>query len=361
MKGEPSYSNLGGVPLQLTPEVSIDGSWKDLGATGAIPEMSWSNNVLDLSKLDSISKVRLSFKARFDLTDYSKAYSANNVLTDVKFVVRQWNVPSRTRRLHGPGLCSKDTKAASLSCALDHVIIDLSEFSGEIELQPLVLATKKMRDRHRSSADAKIEVQRASILGWTDPLTIVLDRSRNGLDSLFEFRWVSFKNDGVPGLTDSEFFAMRWHARPILYLNKDIEGLYEVLSCEDKTGKRARARDSINSTIAHQCLSVAITSSVYAAREIHLGSHDSDPESVEDRLSALERLILREWVHVLDPDSESRRGDWAESLVRLLTMTEDEVQRAIADLMPQNLQAELGSAKAVSELLKTFMERTGEA
>ena len=361
MKGEPSFSNLGGVPLKLSPKVLIDESWVDLGTSGTLPEMSWSNNVLDLSKLNSVNKIRLTFEARFDLSNYANAYSVNSVLNDVKFVVRQWNVPSRTRRIHEQGQCTKDTQDKFLSCALNDLIIDLSEFSGEIEFQPLVLATKTMRDRKRSSGTTKIEVHRSSILGWSDPLTIVLDRSRNGLDSLFEFRWVSFKNDGIPGLYESEFFAMRWQARPILYLNTDIEGLYEVLSCEDKTGKRARARDSINSTIAHQCLSVAITSSLYAAREIYLGSHDSDPESVEDLISPLERLILREWVHVLDPDSASRRGDWAESLVRLLNMSEDEVQRAVADLMPQNLQAALGSTKAVSELLKTFMERTGEA
>lgn len=365
MKGEPAYTNLGSAELQIIPEVMIDGEYVTPGAVGATTALSWSNNFLDLSSLESVTKVRLSFVAGFRLDQYTSAYSVQSVLNDTKFVVRQWNVPSRTRRVHGNGSSSTVGKSAKkpevLLCEMQGLILDLSEFSGELELQPLVLATKKMHDRLRSTAGSRIDVQKSSILGWTDPLTIILDRARKGVDSLFEFRWVSFKNDGVPGLRESEYFALRWQARPILYLNSDIDGLQDVLTCEDKIGKRARARDAINSTIAHQCLSVAIATSIYAAREININSHDPEPESVQEQLSALERMVLREWIHVLDPASNGHKSEWEESLVRLLLMEEDEVQRAIADFLPQSLQVELGSTKAVSELLKTFMERTIEA
>jgi len=365
VKGEPAYTNLGSAELQFTPEVMINGEYVAPGAVGAAAALSWSNNFLDLSSLESVSKVRLSFVAGFRLDQYTNAYSVQSVVDDTKFVVRQWNVPSRTRRIHANGSSSTIGKNAKkpevLLCEMQGLILDLSEFSGELELQPLVLATRKMHDRLRSSAGASIDVQKSSILGWTDPLTIILDRARKGVDSLFEFRWVSFKDDGVPGLRESEYFALRWQARPILYLNSDIDGLQDVLTCEDKIGKRARARDAINSTIAHQCLSVAIATSIYAAREINFRSQDPEPESVQEQLSALERLVLREWIHVLDPASNGHKSEWEESLVRLLLMEEDEVQRAVADHLPQSLQVELGSTKAVSELLKTFMERTVEA
>jgi len=365
VKGEPAYTNLGSADLQFTPEVMINGEYVAPGAVGATAALSWSNNTLDLSSLESVSKVRLSFVAEFSLEKYTNAYSVQSVVDNTKFVVRQWNVPSRTRRIHANGTCAPIGKNARkphlLRCEMHGLILDLSEFSGELELQPLVLATKKMLDRARSSGELRIETERSSILGWTDPLTIILDRARKGVDSLFEFRWVSFKDDGVPGLQESEYFALRWQARPILYLNSDIDGLQDVLTCEEKIGKRARARDAINSTIAHQCLSVAIATSIYAAREINFRSQEHEPESVQEQLSALERLVLREWIHVLDPASNGHKSEWEESLVRLLLLEEDEVQRAIADHLPQSLQVELGSTKAVSELLKTFMERTVEA
>ena len=364
MKGEPSYTNLGTVVPSIVLEVLVDGTWVAPGSVGAPLELTWSNNLLDLSKLLSVSKVRLTIGATFDLEKYTNAYSLQSVTDDVKFVVRQWNVPSRYRRNHENGACAVQPKkggnSEKLSCSLKDLIINLDEFSGEIELHPLVLASKTLHDRKRSTAGAPIRAYKSSILGWTDPITIVLDQSRKGIDSLFDIRWASFKEDGIPGLHDNEFFALRWQARPILYLNIDVDGLHDVLYCEDKIGRRARARDIINTAITHQCLSVAISTSIYAAREICLRNPDLDPSDVEEQLSPLDRLVLREWIHALDPNSSGRKGDWEESLSRLLVMEKEEIQRAIVDFLPQSLQTELGSAKAVSELLKTFMERAGE-
>lgn len=364
MKGELSYTNLGLGRLNITPEVFVDENWVAPGSVGAPFDLTWSNNVLDLSKLSSVTRVRLAFGAEFNLEKFSNAYSLQTATDDLKFVVRQWNVPSRHRRNHENGGCEVQAKKGQspplLCCSLPDLIIDLGDFSGEIELQPLVLTSRALHDRRRSSADVPIKAQKSSIIGWTDPLTIVLDRTRKGVDTLFDIRWASFKNDGIPGLHENEFFAIRWQARPILYLNIDIEGLHDVLYSEDKVGRRARARDVINSAITHQCLTVAITTSIYAAREVHLASVDPDPANVEEQLSPLEKLVLREWIHALDPSSTGRKGDWEESLERLLVMEEDEVQRAVVDFLPQSLQAELNSSKAVSELLKTFMEKAGD-
>jgi hypothetical protein len=361
LKGELSYTNLGSAQLDIRPEVLVDGEWIAPGSIGVPLDLTWSNNVLDLSKLSSVTRVRFALGASFDLEKYANAYSVQSAAEDLKFVVRQWNVPSRHRRNHENGVCElklgKGKSPSKIDCSLQDLIIKVDEFSGEIDLQPLVLTTKTLHDRRRSTATAPVKAIKSSIIGWTDPLTIVLDRSRKGIDSLFDIRWASFKDDGIPGLHDNEFFALRWQARPILYLNIDIEGLHDVLYCEDKTGRRARARDVINSTITHQCLTVALTTSIYAAREVLLESPERDPANVVEQLSPLERLVLREWIHVLDPASNGKKGEWEESLERLLLMEEDEVQRAVVDFLPQSLQTELGSSKAVSELLKSFMEK----
>lgn len=361
MRGQPAYTALGGVSLELIPEVFIDNAWKSVQEAGIGTELTWSNNRLDLSTLREVTRVKLTFAATFDLDKYEKAYSLATVEKDLQFSVRQWNVASRTRKLLQQGTVTVKPKSganpARLQCSLGPIEMDLSVFNGEIELQPLILAVKTMVDRNTKGV---ISVHKSGILGWTDPLTIVIDRARAGIDSMFEFKWVSFKDDMIPGLNDSEYFAIRWQARPILYLNRDIEGLEDVLTCLDRTGKRARARDTINAGIAQIAVTVALTTSVYAAREIKLQSPQLDADEVSDLLSALERMVITQWVHAIDFGSGGRSTPWKESLERLITMDEDEVQRAITELLPQNLQGELGSKKSISELLNTFMERTVE-
>ena len=362
MRGQPVYTSLGGVSLELIPEVFIDNAWKSVQEAGIGTELTWSNNRLDLSTLREVTRVKLTFAATFDLDKYEKAYSLATAENDLQFTVRQWNIASRTRKLIQQGTVTVKRKSGSnpakLQCSLGPIVMDLSEFNGEIELQPLILAVKSMADRRAKKGP--ITVHKSGILGWTDPLTIIIDRARVGIDSMFEFKWVSFKNDSIPGINESEYFAIRWQSRPILYLNRDIEGLEDVLTCLDRIGKRARARDTINAGIAQTALTVALTTSIYAAREIKLRSPHLEADEVSDLLSALERMVITQWVHVLDVGSGGRSTPWKESLERLITMEEDEVQRAVIEFLPQNLQSELGSKKSVSELLNTFMERTVE-
>ena len=116
--------------------------------------------------------------------------------------------------------------------------------------------------------------------------------------------------------------------------------------------------------IAHQVLTVAIATSIYAAREVklRLGPTDGDAATVVGELSPLERDVLRTWVHAVDPVVPKGKGKVSEdelvqSIERLVSMDEDEVQRAISEYLPQVLQADLGSIKAADELLKTFTER----
>jgi hypothetical protein len=361
MRGQPVYTVFETLTLELQAAVQVDGVWKSLDDAGLIKEVSWSTERIDLTSLTDVTRLKLSFKATATLDEVKSAYGDAQFPAEFEFVVRNWNLSSRTRRIHSNGviqvMAKQGKSPARVSCVLDPLELDLSEFSGEIELQPLIIAKKEMIDFSRRGGGPTIKLQKAGIVGWTDPLTVILDRTRSGIDSLFEFRWESFSSGAVPGVGTDEFFAIRWESRPILYLNKDVDGLEQVLTCADKTGKRARARDMINSVVAHQALTVAISTSIYAAREIKIKLPEIDLEDIEKELSPLERTVLKAWIHAADPLASGRSTPLNESLGRLVMMDESEVQRAISEHLPQSLQSALGSLKATDEMLKTFMER----
>ena len=68
-----------------------------------------------------------------------------------------------------------------------------------------------------------------------------------------------------------------------------------------------------------------------------------------------EKIVLRAWLHVADPDAKDEKTPVLESLERLLAMSEGQLQRALIETMPQNLQASLGSRDASEKLLATIM------
>ena len=359
MKGTPGYSNVGRATLSPQVELKIADEWKSIKDIGKELQLTWSDHKLDLSSVTEVTDIRITFEATFDLSNYEVAYSLAKVEEDVVFVVRQWNVGPRTRKIK-TGKIQKVPRTKKLQCNLNEMTLTVREFSGELELQPLLISKKRMHDRKFSSKTQQVYVEKAGILGWTDPITVILNRARAGVNSLFEFKWVSFANDNIPGLDSGEFFAMRWDARPVLYLNKDIDGLESVLTSVAGTGKMARARDAINSIIAHQAISVAVSSTISKAHELRATMDPSfSSDEIFEELSELEKLVVRSWVGIADPDASGSAIPYAESFERIINLDSMELQRAIVEVLPQRLQTELGSTKATAELLKQMMEQVG--
>lgn len=363
MKGIPVYTAPGRAKIEIGPELQLNGQWHTPDQLGKEMELTWGDNILDLSSLQSVENVRFTFSASFDLKSYADAYSVDKIIEDTEFVIRTWNIASRVRRVtrgETKLVKTRNSSRRTLQCTKKEMIFELAEFNGEVEIQPLLITKNRLHDRRMSRGTDSVWAEKGSIIGWTDPLTIILDRARTGVDSLFEFKWVSFSNGGVPGLSDEEFFSIRWDSRPVLYLNQDVEGLETVLTSTAGTGRVARARDEINSLIAHQAISVALGTSIYSAREMHLLAPDLDPSGVFESLSALERLVIRSWIFAADTDGNGPNTSYVESFERLLTMDDKDVQRALVEVLPRNLQVQLGSKKATGDFLKQFMERTSD-
>jgi hypothetical protein len=65
----------------------------------------------------------------------------------------------------------------------------------------------------------------------------------------------------------------------------------------------------------------------------------------------MEQKVVRAWLHVADPDAIGERTPVLESLERLLAMDEVQLQRALIETLPQNLQVAFGSKNAAEKLL----------
>ena len=197
---------------------------------------------------------------------------------------------------------------------------------------------------------------RGGILGWGDPTVVVLERARNGMNSMFEFKWTSFSTPSVEGLREDEFFAIKWGARPIIWLNQDVENLENVLTSTANQGVVARTRDALNLTISLQALSVAISSCAHIARKLSSDNPDWSAEEVMEGLNPEEKMVLRSWIHVIDADSNGSKTPALESLERIISKSDYEMKICLIETMPQNLQVAFNS-KAASENLLSLIDR----
>jgi hypothetical protein len=358
MKGIPVYTTLGTASVDVEIRFLIDGQWLDRAALGKDTERVWGDHRLDLSALESVEQVELTFTATAVADDYERAYSLAKITTSVDFIVKSWNGASRARKFVTGTVELKKTTAKGAKhhlIGVKTVTLLLSDFAGEIELTPLFVAKIKHHDRKVSTPNHAIELGRGGVLGWGEPYVVVLEKAQQGLQSIFDFKWVPFSTGAAEGLRDHDFFAIRWGSRPVIFLNQEVDHLETVLTSTAKTGWSARARDALNSVIAHQALSVAISGSILAAQKSLLNASHLSAEEIFDGMEPQEKIVLRAWLHVADPDAKDEKTPVLESLERLLAMSEGQLQRALIETMPQNLQASLGSRDASEKLLATIM------
>jgi hypothetical protein len=352
IRGFPPHSAVGKVDCKFESQIQIQGNSKWLGQEDVSDEAGsiWGEYILDLTARDDIERVRLSFEAEINLGSISTAYDMKKCSEYFEFGVRVWNKATRWREFR-KGLFTlkpkSGAKSARLQCELKDLWIPVRDFSGEIEIEPiLVTRTPTLLD-----TDRNIILGKGSLIAWSEPVVISLDRVRKGIDSLFEFHWISFQKPPA-GVTPPEgsFFFVKWEPRPKLFLNLDIENLQPLLVSDSKSGRShdASVRRAVNSIIAHQVLSTGLSAALQQAQ----AQRAEDPEcSAEDLLSGLDeqnRAILRGWIVVLGGDTTKRPE---EQLLDLLDLDDQEITARIAEQAPSGLQLGLGTRKAVENLI----------
>jgi hypothetical protein len=355
MKGQPFYTTLGSSKLATEVKLLIDGKWLGKDEIGKDADRVWGDRRIDLSSLSNVESIDIEFEVVANADLYKEAYSLEKIESDIEFGLRIRNSGSRTRRFKkgrvkfkkSSGRSGKNQLVGEISLALS-----LKEFAGEIEIEPVFLSTKRMVDRRLNTKECPVNIYRGTILGWADPTVVVLERSQRGMSSLFDFVWLPFSEHAEKGLRDSEFFAIKWDSRPIIYLNQELELLETVMTSTAKTGAVAKARNSLDASIAQQAIAVALSASILAARELKSSNEYLSNEDVLESLNPQDKMVLRSWLHAADPDAVGEKTPVKESFSRILEMTDQEVQICLVETMPKNLQVSMGSKHSSEQLLE---------
>lgn len=352
IRGFPAHTCFGKVACTVTSDIQITGnnrwlSQKDLGDEG---HSIWGEYVLDLTGRDDIERVRLSFAVDIPVAKIGTAYDIKKSEEYFQFGVRIWNKSTRWREFRKGSLKlapKTGGKNSRFECRFENYEISVKEFSGEIEIEPILVT----RPPTLLDTDRNILLGQGSLIAWSEPVVIMLDRVRKGIDSLFEFHWVSFNKppDGLEPPANS-FFFVKWEPRPKLYLNVDIENLQRLLVSDSKAGRShdGSVRRAVNSIIAHQILSSGLSAALQQARQ----HRNEDPDGTgEDLLSGLDeqnRAILRGWIGAVGGDRALRPE---EQLLAVLDLDPDELTTRIAEQIPNGLQSGLGTKRSVENLI----------
>lgn len=352
IRGFPAHTALGKVACNVESQIQIAGNnrWLSPADLGDEGHSIWGEFVIDLTGRDDIDRLRVNFSIDVPLEKICTAYDIKNADEYFQFGARIWNKSTRWREFRKGSLILKPKaggKKARLEGRLDNVSIQVKEFSGEIEIEPIIVT----RPSSLLDTDRSILLGKGSLIAWSEPIVIILDRVRKGIDSLFEFHWISFSKP-PQGLEppQNSFFFVRWEPRPKLYLDTDIENLQRLLVSDNKAGRshNGSVRRAVNSIIAHQILSTGLSAAVQQARQHRLDDPDGTGEDLLSGLDEQNRAILRGWIKILGGDQGQRPE---EQLLALLDLDAEEVATRIAEQIPVGLQAGLGTKKAVENLI----------
>ena len=345
IQGHPAYTALGGltvVPAGTKKFLRFvnQAEWIEAAELDTENTKIWGEDKWDFTGRDDISDIRFTLSYKVAGSDVFSAYSKLGV-EDLEFGVRVWNKETRRRTWHRGTLALTKDKVleAKFDSNLD-LQLTLAKFSGQIEIQPLVVSNADVLTDH----NRLVPIRRGSILGWSDPIVIDLDKTHTGIGAIFEIKWKSFSED--PVLADS-FFSTAWSSNPVLYLNEDHEELKTVLMSEATHGPVARLRDVVNSLVAHQVVSSALTA---ALAEIFQLSQNQDPSEILENLSPQNEAVLRQWGWMLSQRSEVTRLD--DIVADLVEEIESPMGEIIVDAMVVRIQQEFRTEKAVLNLVR---------
>lgn len=355
IKGWPPHSVVGNTPCTTTTEIQVvnNGRWlsaKDLGDEG---KSIWGERIINLTGRDDVERLRIAFAMDVPLDRIDSCYDPTKATEYFEFGVRLWNKSARRREFRrGTVESRKKGKKLLLECRLPELRLNVDDFGGEIEIEPLVVTSP---DRVLD-ARTGITLGRGSVIAWAEPTVITLERAQRGLNALFDIRFVDFKNPPA-GLTPpvGTFFHVQWQSRPVLWLDSGVERLQELLLSTSKAGRstQANVRRAVNSIVAHQVLSTSLAAALHDARVAHQHNPDVDGEELLGSLeNAASASILKGWISALGGDPSMRPG---EQVIALLQLEPNELAHRIAEALPAGLQAELGTRSAVDRLLGAML------
>jgi hypothetical protein len=346
IKGSPAYTNFGSLTPNLAETKKFlkytgQADWLEASALGQEDAKIWGEDKWDFSGRTDISDIKFVMSFKTSTKEIFKAYGELDS-DHLEFGVRVWNKATRRRQWY-KGDFSVNT-SGNIVATFDSSLslpITLANFSDKIDIQPLLVTkAKSLRDRSR-----KIDVPFGSIIGWSDPIVIDLDKAKTGLTSLFDIRWKSFEAE--PHLEGS-IFAVEWTEQPILFLNDDNQQMKQILLSTGTVGTVARARDAISSVIAQQVVTLGIEAALIEFIQRAQNLYDAPTEIMENLLPQ-NAAILRQWGWLLTQSADIERAD--DVAAHLLDEINNDVTASIIETFGIRIQKEFGMQKSINDLL----------
>jgi len=349
IKGSPAYTNFGSLspnPGETKKYLKYVGQseWIEAAALGQDDAKIWGEDKWDFSGRTDISDIKFVMSFKAPTKDVFKAYGTLDS-DHLEFGVRVWNKATRRRQWY-KGNFSINT-SGNLIATFDSSLslpITLGNFADKIDIQPLLVT--KARSLYDGSR--KLEIPFGSIIGWSDPIVIDLDKAKTGLASLFDIRWKSFEDE--PHLDGSIFFV-DWKEQPVLYLNDDNQQLKQTLLSTGTIGTTARARDAISSVIAQQVVTFGLEAALIEFIQRARNHYDAPTEILENLLPQ-NAAILRQWGWLLTQSGDTDRAD--DVAADLLDEISNDLTGSIVETFASRIQREFAMQKSITDLLSEF-------
>jgi hypothetical protein len=324
----------------------------------------WSETEIDLSGHNTVSEVNFSMTTSVVKPKNAIGYDWLKFESFFDYIVCITNTSSRKRTM----VLGKIKKIMYANAKQpvryegtisDHML-DLSDFSGVVTLEPMFVVKNRVPTGKLLDTKSNVSLLPGSVVSYSDPFKLYLERDRQGFMGLFEFVWRSFSTDTTLDLPKDGFFSINWGPTPQIILNKDIENLETVLTSEAKVGRTAAVRDALNRTIAHQVLTSALESVIAKILKAASESEDLSPDELISGLENQERQMISSWSGVVDPSPSN--DDDLKSVVQHILDTDDFTMRAfLIKELPERLQKALDTQVSSSRLIDLLKYESDDA
>ena len=213
--------------------------------------------------------------------------------------------------------------------------LNLSEWAGKAEFQAVLVRTTKsdVPSGYAGDLGTKLAWSKTHLVLFKEPIMLQRD--------VLQIQWRKFESN-----QKSQLFSLDYsEPQPKLYLNSEVEGLYDVLNSRASRGLNPAIAENTSYLIAHQVLT-----SLLATAISHLGE-TGDPTGSPDMAELLEweRAIVEEWIEALFPKMQRPDAlNYMLASVRQHYFREELLLRRI----PEAIQEKLGTFRGFEHLVK---------
>jgi len=359
--GAPRFAHYGQADCEQRIRVKVGEDLIDISQLEN-PESIWSKTEIDLSGRDSISGLEINLESKIDVKNDCKGYDWTKFVEFFDFIVVLTNTSSRKRTCHKgqiqPTTYKGQRRPVRYDGRLEGIPIDLKDFSGEITLEPLFVVKMTVPTGNLLDSVSMMRLVPGTVIAYSEPIRIILNRDKRGFMSLFEFVWLPFSKNASRGLPENGVFSLEWTESPKIYINQDVDELENILTSEAKVGNSAIARDNINLPIAHQVLTSVLDLIIKKVIQQHADFPEDSAEEIALSLNSQERQFLLSWSYVLDPIHDLNANlDMA--IDRLIDLDDVALNEFLTRDIPVVLQQALASQASIEKMINAFFKRIG--